>query len=79
MDTNTITETYWKLVELGGREPSMQEGQGKETHFILKEEGQRVVGNGGCNSFTGTYDLQEGNRLRFSQMASTKMACLNLA
>lgn len=75
MDENAITDTYWKLVELGGRE--LKEYQGKEAHFILKEEGRRVAGNGGCNAFTGTYDLQEGNRLRFSGMASTKMACLH--
>ncbi len=73
-DEITIMETYWKLVELGGRE--LKEYQGKEAHFILMDEGRRVAGKSGCNSFTGTFDLQEGNRLRFSGMASTKMACL---
>lgn len=78
MDSNTITETYWKLVELEGKELTFDDGLGKEPHLILKEEGQRVTGNGGCNNFSGTYELHDGNRLRFSQMASTKMACLNV-
>ncbi len=34
----------------------------------------RVVGHGGCNRFFGGYTL-EGDRLRFSALGSTKMAC----
>lgn len=38
----------------------------------------RAAGNSGCNSFTGSYELKDGSRIRFSQMASTKMACMDM-
>ena len=32
-------------------------------------------GFGGCNSVSGAYELRNGMRLRFTNMASTMMAC----
>ena len=68
-----VTEKYWKLVELNGRPvPALE----REPHFILKAEGGRVNGFGGCNSFTGTYELNEAaSRIRFGKLAATMMAC----
>jgi heat shock protein HslJ len=73
-----ITETYWKLTELMGQPVTTTADMKKEMHLILKTEGARVQGNGGCNGFMGSYTLLEGNRLSFSQMAGTKMACSNM-
>ncbi len=42
---------------------------------MLKEKDNRVQGNGGCNTFFGSYTLSEGSRIKFSDMASTMMAC----
>ena len=36
---------------------------------------QRVMGNDGCNSIGGQIEVQ-GNRIKFSAMISTKMACI---
>lgn len=68
-----ITEKYWKLVELNGQPvPTLQ----REPHLILKAEGARVNGFGGCNSFTGSYKINEAAaRISFEQIASTMMAC----
>ncbi|AMN47411.1 hypothetical protein ACG33_09940 [Steroidobacter denitrificans] len=68
-----ITKTYWKLVELNGRPvPALK----REPYFILKIEDGRVNGFGGCNGFTGTYELDEAaSRIRFGHLASTMMAC----
>jgi heat shock protein HslJ len=41
---------------------------------VLKGDEMRVSGSGGCNSVTGGFELA-GNRLRFTQMASTMMTC----
>ncbi len=71
-----ITEKQWKLIELTGK--PVDASQKSEAHFILKTENNRVTGNGGCNSFSGTYELLEGNRIRFSKMISTMMACGNM-
>ncbi len=68
-----ITEKYWKLVELNGQPvPALE----REPHLILKGEGGRVTGYGGCNSFAGTYTLDEAaSRIRFAPLVSTERAC----
>ncbi|MCA6438755.1 MAG: META domain-containing protein [Sediminibacterium sp.] len=71
-----ITEKYWKLIQLNGK-PITVSAKGKEPHIILKKEGNKVNGSGGCNSFMGSYALKEGGRIQFSQMASTLMACIH--
>ena len=73
-----LTETYWKLTELMGTPVVMETGTKTEMHMILKKQDNQVLGNGGCNSFRGSYTLLEGNRLSFSQLVGTKMACINM-
>src|SRR4029453_8993828 len=46
----------------------------REAHFILHPADERVSGSGGCNRFTGGYELA-GDRLTFGRMAATMMAC----
>jgi heat shock protein HslJ len=43
--------------------------------MILKAEGNRVQGHGGCNGFGGTYELTGDDGIGFSKIVSTKMAC----
>ncbi len=78
MDTNTITEKYWKLITLDGQNVTMVENQEREVFFMLKTDENWVVGFAGCNTFNGTYTLEKGNRIRFSQMATTLKACLDV-
>jgi heat shock protein HslJ len=73
-----LTETYWKLTELMGEPIVTTTGTKTEMRMLLKKEGNQVSGNGGCNSFRGSYNLMEGNRLSFSQLAGTKMACIDM-
>ena len=73
-----ITEKYWKLIELNGKPFAKDETMGREPHIILKNEDRRVNANSGCNSIMGTYELEQGNRIKFSQMMSTMMACVNM-
>jgi heat shock protein HslJ len=67
------TEKYWKLVEVNGQSvPTLK----REPHLILKAEGQRVNGFGGCNGFGGTYEIDEAqSRIRFEGIVGTLMAC----
>lgn len=75
--TNDITEKYWKLIEVRGQKVTAADFTTKEPHLILKSADNRVTGNGGCNSFFGSYELQANiNRISFSKMGSTRMACL---
>jgi heat shock protein HslJ len=75
---NSITEKYWKLIEINGKPVVLDETTPREAFIILKNEDHRVNGNGGCNTLNGTYEISQGNRIKFSQMASTMMACLNM-
>lgn len=73
-----ITEKYWKLVTLNGKEIAVKENQSKEAHFILKDNSDRVSGNTGCNGMGGNYSLEGIDEIHFSQMLSTKMACMDV-
>ncbi|MHC1777781.1 MAG: copper resistance protein NlpE N-terminal domain-containing protein [Lentimicrobium sp.] len=73
-----ITDKKWKLVELNGKPVENTSGNGKEYFISLQQEESRVSGYAGCNSFFGSYELKEGNRVAFSKMGSTMMACPNM-
>lgn len=66
-------ERYWKLVELNGQPvPAMK----RQPYFILRSDGARVTGFGGCNNFTGSYTLDTAaSRINFGAIAMTRMAC----
>lgn len=70
-----LSETYWKLTGLMGRALNTTAQQKREAYLILKKEGWRVQGFGGCNNFTGSYELLPGSGIRFRKLASTMMAC----
>ena len=73
-----ITEKYWKLTEIMGKPVTAWEGMTREPHMILKASDFRVSANGGCNQMNGSFTLKPMNRIRFSQMISTMMACPNM-
>jgi heat shock protein HslJ len=70
-----ITEKYWKLTEIMGKPVVKTDAMPKEPHMILKAADFRVNANGGCNTMNGGFTLMPMNRIRFSQMISTMMAC----
>ena len=70
----TLTNTYWKLVELNGA--AVKPGEGRELHMILRGEDQ-VAGYAGCNQFTGSVTVT-GNGLAFGPMASTRRMCADV-
>ena len=69
-----LKDTYWKLIELDGEKIVMAPAQQREVRVTLIGEGSRLIGFSGCNQLIGAY-VQDGSALRFTQMASTKMAC----
>ncbi len=73
-----ITDKYWKLIKLEGQDVEMAENQEREIFFMLKSEDKIVGGFAGCNSITGEYELEEGNRIRFTNMGITMMLCPDL-
>lgn len=72
-----LTDRHWKLVEVGGR--AIADGSTQKQPYIqLNSEGSRLEANGGCNGLGGTYELKEPNRIKFSQLMGTLMACENM-
>lgn len=74
---DSITDKYWKLVELNG-EPVLPGTTQKEPYIRLNAVENRLEATGGCNGMGGAYELQAPNRIRFSQIVRTQMACENL-
>jgi len=70
----SLTDTYWKLIELEGDKVVVAPTQQREVRITLASEGSRVNGFSGCNRFMGGY-VKDGNNLKFTQMAGTMMAC----
>ncbi len=73
MDANqdiTFTDTKWKLVKIMGQDVS-----DSEAFISFATEENKVFGNSGCNTFNGTYTIENGSQLSLSKVATTMMAC----
>jgi len=71
--TASLTNTYWKLVELDGARVSMTPEQEREVRITLDDNG-KVTGFTGCNRVMGGYTVA-AEVLRFTQLAGTRMMC----
>ncbi len=70
-----ISGKYWKLVRLNGHKIV----PGKREPFIqFATENSLVGGNNGCNNFSGSFELTDTNRIKFSKIMTTKMACVGI-
>lgn len=73
--SGAIVDQRWNLLLLGTDERlSMPE----TPFFQISKEG-KVSGHDGCNRFTGEVTLGENQRIEFSQLATTRMACPQMA
>jgi len=68
-----LAGTYWKLTRLGDQPVSVREDT-REPHLLLREEGRRLTGWGGCNRLIGSYELQD-QMIAFGGIAGTRMIC----
>lgn len=69
----SLTNTYWKLVELDGARVAMTPEQEREVRITLDDNG-KVTGFTGCNRVMGGYTVA-AEVLRFTQLAGTRMMC----
>ncbi len=69
-----IVGKKWKLVEIVLDGLSMQDVAKAGAEIVLEKD-QRAHGYGGCNRFFGKYSIENGI-LRFENLASTKMYCM---
>lgn len=72
-----IEDKKWVLTELQGKPVERKEGL-KEAFIQFDMETAGFHGNGTCNNIFGQYELLEGDRIAFGNIASTMMACQNM-
>jgi len=69
----SLEGTEWTLLQIGGETVPGDAPQGPPT-LNLDPENMQAAGTGGCNRYTGGYTL-EGEQIRFSAIAATRMMC----
>ncbi|MCU0405142.1 MAG: META domain-containing protein, partial [Chitinophagaceae bacterium] len=74
-ENKPLEGTYWALTELNGKPVSAPKDGDKPSYLFLSADKKRVSLSGGCNVMGGSYELMDGNRIKFGQMMSTMMAC----
>jgi heat shock protein HslJ len=71
-----LGDGYWELIRLQSvpaiKKPKEDD---RKIGFAFQTSENKINGYAGCNSFFGSYDL-DGSAISFSQMGSTKMACV---
>jgi heat shock protein HslJ len=65
----------WLLVQVGDQPVGAGGDPRRDAQIVFDRDG-RVSGSGGCNRFSGGF-TRTGSRLQMSQLAATKMACLD--
>ena len=60
----------WRLAAIGWDDPVLE-----EPGAVIRFDGDKVTGNGGCNGYFGTVTGNAPGQLEFSAMGTTMMAC----
>jgi heat shock protein HslJ len=72
-DRQELISADWNFQTIYGQDIAAAEGR-TTPHLKFTEDGQ-VQGHTGCNPITGTYTLEDGLRIRFSDMATGMAFC----
>jgi heat shock protein HslJ len=73
-----LTDVRWRLVELEGARALAPSAE-RTANLRFSGSDARVSGFTTCNNLFGGYDRPGGDRLRLSELASTRMACVDPA
>jgi heat shock protein HslJ len=74
MSTSELLDTNWVLTRLGDR-AVMPPENARAPNLVLRSDGMRATGFGGCNNFQGSFELR-GESVALTQMAATLRACI---
>lgn len=72
-----LNDVKWVLETLNGEKVKLTDPN-NEMFIRFDEAEKRVNGRAACNRFFGNYEM-DGNKLKFSPMGATRMACPDLA
>ena len=71
-----LAETRWKLVELNGKK--VKTSNNKDYYIELDSKSGKFSAYAGCNKISGMYVNKSTDKLMFSKMNATEMACNNM-
>lgn len=71
-----LNDVKWELKMLNNKEIKLTD-KNSEVYIQFNEAEKKVNGRGGCNRFFGNYEM-DGDKLKFSPMGATRMACPDL-
>lgn len=72
--SSQLTEYTWYLAELKGK-PYVTNAESHAHLVFTQGQPNKLSGSTGCNRLTGTYELPGVNGIKFSPLATTRMAC----
>lgn len=64
----------WRLTELGGQAVIAPSGD-RALHLVFEKDAARIHGFAGCNNFFGGVSFGAADRIGFTEMGATMMAC----
>lgn len=70
-----LVDTKWILTKLNGDVLNLTNTELEQPFLKLNTKDNGVGGNGGCNSFGGTFILKDDQQIEFTQMMSTMRYC----
>lgn len=70
-----LSGIYWRLTELIGQPVTASADAHREAFIKFNPVEKSVGGNGGCNTFGGSYQLTGSSQISFGPIMSTKMYC----
>lgn len=71
------TGKKWTLVTMNGNPVQISHTE-KDAHLVFNADSKTITGSGGCNRITGGYNLTKSS-INFPSIASTRMACIDMA
>ena len=75
LSATTLENVQWTLLQIDG-EAVKTPSRGTPTMSLASKD-RRMAGFAGCNRMMGGYEL-DGEALKFSEMATTRMACIDV-
>lgn len=72
----TLAETKWKLLTVNGK---IAKQEGNKPNFIkMNSSDGKFSAYAGCNTMFGSYAMPSVNKIYFSEIGATRMACPNM-
>lgn len=69
----SLYSTWWRVVEVDGRQQDFLAGQKMDVFITLSVQG-RLNASGGCNNIGGSF-VRSGSSIGFSPKVATRIAC----